>query len=181
LTVTKVQPSTNLPEISFNGHYIAPLALQLQVSKLLSMKYKCVNSECQEWGKDSLIQLFFKSSGELSYGRARHYLGHRQGKPQFEYHPQNLDALKDLLKTEGISVTTEKAISGQLGQSQSKKVYDLKSHETSLNQENICGRRLVWFRTLAFQANDHGFKSRQPHFCSEQILTWVDVEKFSLN
>jgi hypothetical protein len=25
------------------------------------------------------------------------------------------------------------------------------------------GRRLVWFRTLAFQANDPGFKSRRPH------------------
>jgi hypothetical protein len=27
------------------------------------------------------------------------------------------------------------------------------------------GRRLVWFRTLAFQANDPGFKSRRPHQC----------------
>ena len=25
------------------------------------------------------------------------------------------------------------------------------------------GRRLVWFRTLAFQANDPGFESRRPH------------------
>ena len=28
---------------------------------------------------------------------------------------------------------------------------------------NQGGRRLVWFRTLAFQANDPGFKSRRPH------------------
>jgi hypothetical protein len=35
--------------------------------------------------------------------------------------------------------------------------------EISSNQQNECGRRLVWFRTLAFQANDPGFKSRRPH------------------
>jgi hypothetical protein len=28
---------------------------------------------------------------------------------------------------------------------------------------NERGRRLVWFRTLAFQANDPGFESRRPH------------------
>ena len=27
----------------------------------------------------------------------------------------------------------------------------------------VGGRRLIWFRTLAFQANDPGFKSRRPH------------------
>ena len=45
---------------------------------------------------------------------------------------------------------------------------DLLKPENSLNQQNTCGRRLVWFRTLAFQANDPGFKSRRPH----QIFTY---------
>ena len=81
---------------------------------------------------------------------------------------EDLDSLKTLLKTQGISLTTEKALSGQLGQSQTEKQHDLNKPENCLNQQNACGRRLVWFRTLAFQANDPGFKSRRPHhshFC----------------
>jgi hypothetical protein len=35
--------------------------------------------------------------------------------------------------------------------------------ELSSNQQSKGGRRLVWFRTLAFQASDPGFKSRRPH------------------
>ncbi len=35
------------------------------------------------------------------------------------------------------------------------------------------GRRLVWFRTLAFQANDPGFKSRRPHSHSTSILPHI--------
>lgn len=139
---------------------------QLQVEGIC-MKYSYVRSKCQVCGKDSLIQLFFRGNGEFSYGRARHYLGQKEGKPQFKYHPQSMDSLKDLLKSQNITLDTEKAISGQIGQVESKEVHDLKSHEKSLNQQNVCGRRLVWFRTLAFQANDPGFKSRRPH----QIFT----------
>jgi len=113
------------------------------------MKYKCVKSKCQVCGKVSLIQLFFRSNGQLSYGRARHYLGQREGKPQFEYHPQSMETLKDLLKTQTISLTTEKAKDGQVGQAENS---DLIKPENSLNQQKACGRRLVWFRTLAFQA-----------------------------
>ena len=127
------------------------------------MKYKCVNSECQVCGKVSLIQLFFKSTGQLSYGRARHYLGQREGKPQFEYHAQSMQSLKTLLKTQSISLTTEKATDGQVGHKDND---DPAKPKNSLNQQNRCGRRLVWFRTLAFQANDHGFKSRRPHHFS---------------
>jgi hypothetical protein len=124
------------------------------------MKDKCVNSVCQVYGKDSLIRLFFRSNSELSYGRAKHYIGKRDGKPQFEYHTQPMEVLKDLLKTQSISLTTEKATDGQVGHKDNS---DLLKPENSLNQQNACGRRLVWFRTLAFQANDHGFKSRRPH------------------
>jgi hypothetical protein len=85
-----------------------------------------------------------------------------------------LESLKTLLKTQGISLTTEKATRGQIGQSQNKEAYDLNKPENSLNQQNICGRRLVWFRTLAFQANDPGFKSRRPH----QIFAFFKLECF---
>jgi hypothetical protein len=127
------------------------------------MKFKCVKSECAICGKVSLIQLFIRSNGDLAYCRARHYTGQRNGKPQFTYHPQSMDSLKTLLKTQGISLTTEKANRGQIGQSQNKEVHDLNKPEKSLNQQNMSGCRLVWFRTLAFQANDPGFKSRRPH------------------
>ncbi len=127
------------------------------------MKFKWLKSECEVCGKVSLIQLFIRSNGELSYGRARHYTGQLNGKPQFEYHPQSMESLKTLLKTQGISLTTEKATSGQIGQSQNKEAHDLNKPKNSLNQQNMSGCRLVWFRTLAFQANDPGFKSRRPH------------------
>jgi hypothetical protein len=39
----------------------------------------------------------------------------------------DLDALKTLLKTQGISLPIERAESGQLGQGQSIKVHDLES------------------------------------------------------
>jgi hypothetical protein len=130
------------------------------------MKINCVRLVCPQCQKEGLAQVFLNNAGSIRYARIRHY-SHNDSvtyKPQFTYCKiENLEALKDLLKSQNISLDTEKAISGQLGQSQSKEVHDLKSHETSLNQENTCGRRLVWFRTLAFQANDHGFKSRRPH------------------
>jgi hypothetical protein len=59
-----------------------------------------------------------------------------------------MESLKTLLKTQGISLTTEKAISGQIGQSQNKEAHNLLKPENSLNQENMSGCRLVWFRTL---------------------------------
>ena len=74
-----------------------------------------------------------------------------------------MESLKTLLKTQGISLTTEKAISGQIGQSQNRKEHDPIKPKNSLIQQNMSGCRLVWFRTLAFQANDPGFKSRRPH------------------
>ena len=129
----------------------------------ICMKVKCIKSECGVCGKVSLIQLFIRSNGQLAYGRARHYAGQLNGKPQFEYHPQSMESLKTLLKTQGISLTSEKATSGQLGQSQNKEAHDLNKPKNSLNQQNMSGCRLVWFRTLAFQANDPGFKSRRPH------------------
>ncbi len=135
------------------------------------MKIKCVKLECQ-CGKAGLAQLFLNKAGEIKYARIRHYshsdkVSH---KPQFTYCKiEDLDALKTLLLTQGISLNTEKAFDGQLGQSVSKKVYDQVDSEKSLIQQNMCGCRLVWFRTLAFQAKDPGFKSRRPHHTTYQF------------
>lgn len=134
---------------------------QLQVCD--SMKYKCFKSECPICHSTGSIQLFLNNKSEVRYARTRHYskINKDSKKPQFTYCKiEDLESLKDLLKTQSISLTTEKAIDGQVGH---KKNNDPVKPENSLNQQNRCGRRLVWFRTLAFQANDHGFKSRRPH------------------
>ena len=73
------------------------------------MKIKCVKLECQVSGKVSLIQLSLRANCESqAYGGARHYIGKKEGKPQFEYHPQSIESLKTLLKAQSISLTTEK-------------------------------------------------------------------------
>ena len=83
---------------------------------------------------------------------------------------EDLGALKTLLKSQGISLSIDKAEVGQQGQGQTVKNHDLENSASSLNQQNQGGCRLVWFRTLAFQANDPGFKSRRPHFYTLQQL-----------
>jgi hypothetical protein len=134
------------------------------------MKYKCVKSQCQ-CGKTGLAQLFLNKEGNIRYARVRHY-NHNDAlthKHQFSYcRIENLETLKDLLKTQTISLTTEKAMDGQVGQAENG---DLIKPENSLNQQKTCGRRLVWFRTLAFQANDPGFKSRRPHHNSSLTIS----------
>jgi hypothetical protein len=102
----------------------------------------------------------------VKYARTRHYLhlDKDSKKPQFTYCKlEDLEALKTLITQQGISLSVAKAESGQIGQGQIEKIHDLELQDSSPTQQNMCGRRLVWFRTLAFQANDPGFKSRRPH------------------
>jgi hypothetical protein len=81
---------------------------------------------------------------------------------------EGVEALKTLLKSQDISLSIDRAEVGQQGQGQTVKNHDLENSASSLNQQNQGGCRLVWFRTLAFQANDPGFKSRRPHFYALQ-------------
>ena len=135
-------------------------------------KIKCLKLECK-CGREGLAQVFLRKDGNISYARVRHFshtdkVSH---KPQFTYcKVADLDALKTLLKSQGISLSIDKAEVGQQGQGQTDKNHDLKNSASSLNQQNQGGCRLVWFRTLAFQANDPGFKSRRPHFYTLQQL-----------
>ena len=110
------------------------------------------------------IQLFLNRNGEVKSARTRHYshLDKDSKKPQFTYCRLDLEELKTLLKSQSISLSIGKA-DGSLGQSQSGEIHDLELKDPSPTQQNVCGRRLVWFRTLAFQANDPGFESRRPH------------------
>jgi len=71
-----------------------------------------------------LAQIFLNREGIIKYARIRHYTHNDEvtKKPQFTYCKiEDTESLKTLLKTQGISLTTEKAISGQIGQSQAKK------------------------------------------------------------
>jgi hypothetical protein len=130
------------------------------------MNIKCLKLVCSKCQKSGLAQMFLNNAGSIRYARVRHYSHNDSAthKPQFTYCKlEDLESLKDLLKSEGISLNTDRAIKGQLGQSDNKKIRDQEDSENSLNQQNKSGCRLVWFRTLAFQANDPGFKSRRPH------------------
>ncbi len=62
------------------------------------MKIKCVKLECEVCSKVTTIQLFYRSNGELAYGRARHYIGKENNKPQIEYHKQSLEYLQSILR-----------------------------------------------------------------------------------
>ena len=126
------------------------------------MKYKCIKAECQVCGKVSLIQLFFRCNGKLSYGRARHYVGKKEGKPQFSYHAQAVEVLKTLLKTQPISLTPEHAKVGQMGHNISKLEDDLISHTNSFVQQNSWGCRLAWSRLVDLGSIDSGSNPGSP-------------------
>ena len=54
------------------------------------MQIKCKQFKCEVCGKLASIQVFYNKSGSIRYARARHYLGKKDNKPQFEYHQQSL-------------------------------------------------------------------------------------------
>ncbi len=140
------------------------------------MKIKCYSGvECKVCHLKGMLQAFLNKEGNVKYARVRHYshLDVATHKPQFTYCKiEDMNSLKDLLKSEGNSLFTVKAESGQLGQNQNDKECDLDTSRNSFIQQNKGGCRLVWFRTLAFQANDPGFKSRRPHHFD--YLSFVD-------
>ena len=132
---------------------------QLQVLGSVWMEIKCARFLCQVCSKLASIQLFCNRSGDIKYARARHYSGTLSGKPQFQYHLQNVDVLKTLLKTQSISLTTEKAQSGQVGQANN---IDLLKPEKCLNQQNSWGCRLAWSRLVDLGSIDSGSNPGSP-------------------
>jgi hypothetical protein len=100
-----------------------------------------------------------------NYYRVRHYSGinTETGKSKFQYHQQSKSYVssKVTFKNENTVTLEELKIIDHSNSGLDLKVKDSGS--------NICGRRLVWFRTLAFQANDPGFKSRRPHHIIQNV------------
>jgi hypothetical protein len=112
-----------------------------------------------------------------NYYRVRHYqdLGKETGKSRFFYHQQSKEyALRQIALLNSRENFIEET--SNIGESETEggKIEHLTT-SSSLNQLNSgsdsSGRRLVWFRTLAFQANDHGFESRRPHSNSSLVLS----------
>ncbi len=61
------------------------------------MKIKCQRFPCEVCNQIASIQVFYNKNGEAKYARARHYLGQKDGKPQFEYHQQSLTYIQSKL------------------------------------------------------------------------------------
>jgi hypothetical protein len=66
------------------------------------MKAKCFKFECEQCVIPSTIQVFYRQTGEIASGRARHYKGRVNGKPQFDYHPLSIEYIKRKLRELGI-------------------------------------------------------------------------------
>jgi hypothetical protein len=82
------------------------------------MKIKCVKAECPVCKQIGSIQLFLNRKGEVRYARTRHYthVDKDSKKPQFTYCKiQDLEALQTLIKSQGISLNTDKVTAGQVG------------------------------------------------------------------
>ena len=92
------------------------------------MKIKCVKSECPICKVSGSIQLFLNKQNEVRYARTRHFshTDKESKKPQFTYCKiEDLAELKTLLKSQGISLSIDKAENGQPGQVQTVKIHDL--------------------------------------------------------
>ena len=110
----------------------------------------------QEEGLSSIVSKQ-RRHYQICYSQALLHIDAETHKPQFTYCKiDDIESLKTLLKTQSISVTTEKVISGQL------KNDDLINSEKSLNQENTRGCRLAWSRLVDLGSIDSGSNPGSP-------------------
>ncbi len=60
---------------------------------------KCYKLKCEVCGKEGTAQVWFSKTGELKFGRIRHYRRLNEAKkPVFKYHAQSKDYLAEQLK-----------------------------------------------------------------------------------
>ena len=105
------------------------------------MKIKCIKAECPSCKSIGSVQLFLNRNGAVTYARTRHYshIDKDSKRPQFTYcRISDLEALQTLIKSQGISLSVNKADIGQIGQEQ---IHDQRLKELS---PKSCGRSLVW-------------------------------------
>ncbi len=109
------------------------------IMELKNMKIKCVKVECPVCKASGSIQLFFNNSLELRYDTTRYYshLDKVSRKPQFTYCKLNdLEALKTLLLNNGISLNTDEARNGQVGQWSNRNIRDQNLQALSFKLKN---------------------------------------------
>ena len=93
-------------------------SLDLGRKVINQMKIKCVKAECPICKITGSIQLFINKQNEVRYARTRHYshLDKDSKKPQFTYCKiEDLEALKTLIESQGVSLSTDKVTAGQVG------------------------------------------------------------------
>ena len=103
------------------------------------MKIKCVKLECSVCHRVGLAQFFLNKNGDIRYARVRHYshINKDSHRPQFTYCKlEDLEALKTLLLNNGISLSTDKAKSGQVGQRLIANIHDHELKALSPNLKN---------------------------------------------
>jgi hypothetical protein len=103
------------------------------------MKIKCVKLQCPICGNSGSCQLFLNRLLQIRYARVRHYshINKESRKPQFTYCKlTDLEALKTLLSKKNISLTTDNAKSGQIGQRSNAIIHDHKLRDSSLIYRN---------------------------------------------
>jgi len=104
------------------------------------LKIKCIKFECPVCGNSGSCQLFLNKKNQVRYARVRHYshLDKQTRKPQFTYcKVTDLEALKTLLSNKNISLTTDDAESGQVGQKSNAIIHDLELRDSSLIYRNM--------------------------------------------
>jgi hypothetical protein len=93
------------------------------------VKYKCFKIECPVCGNTGSLQLFLNNTGKTTYARVRHH----QGKGKYTYCKiTDPEALKTLLLNKGISLSTDEAKLGQVGQGVRLKTHDPQLSKISL-------------------------------------------------
>ena len=135
------------------------------------MKIKCFRMECEVCYRIDLIQVFYRSDGTAKYARARHYLGRVEGKPQFEYHIQNVSCLESRLPGVSLDSSLNSKVSipidlslrnGQMGHINNGDLQRIEMPEIGSKFENR-GRSSSLVRTLALRAKGRRFKSGSAH------------------
>jgi hypothetical protein len=99
------------------------------------MKIKCVRFPCEQCGVTASIPVFYNRSGAIKYGRARHYTGQLNCKPQFSYHQQSLQYIESQLS----QMAMGKAEIGHIGQNGQSVDVDLEKPELRSKLSNVAG------------------------------------------
>jgi hypothetical protein len=126
------------------------------------MKIKCVRFPCEQCGVTASIPVFYNRSGAIKYGRARHYTGQLNCKPQFSYHQQSLQYIESQLS----QMAMGKAEIGHIGQNGQSVDVDLEKPELRSKLSNVAGGEGFEPSTLRTF-----FRKRNP--CQRKAINWV--------